>query len=328
MHTDGSHAFTIGQLDPAKGYVHVFDDASLEIVMRTLDTITDFVTYLTKKERFIQSGRLLFAAGEDDLLAYYLRDINSDGEHDFIFPDDPDVVAIDEGFWSEFIANPQRKAQLKANEVSYFWDYLIERFATHILAGTQHYSTHPGIEDGERIMRFLAREPRTRRRMLAQLLLDIVATTPSSKRMTRVVFPSRAGDPYYVFLLLPHLPGIPEDDYRLVRRSLLGDCCMVVKLMYPDAQDIVGIATETGSLADSRSEDSVYLNARCWTEEMQAEAQQIQQDLGLLTNLTTFAGVEREYPTVSAKPILPMKGRERNRPCPCGSGKKFKKCCG
>jgi len=34
------------------------------------------------------------------------------------------------------------------------------------------------------------------------------------------------------------------------------------------------------------------------------------------------------YPAVPAKPLLPMKGRERNHPCPCGSGKKFKKCCG
>lgn len=28
------------------------------------------------------------------------------------------------------------------------------------------------------------------------------------------------------------------------------------------------------------------------------------------------------------KNTLPMKGSERNAPCPCGSGKKFKKCCG
>jgi hypothetical protein len=25
---------------------------------------------------------------------------------------------------------------------------------------------------------------------------------------------------------------------------------------------------------------------------------------------------------------LAMKGRERNKPCPCGSGKKLKRCCG
>ena len=41
--------FTIGNLDPQKGYVHVFDDTTLNIVMSTLDTITDFTAYLSKK---------------------------------------------------------------------------------------------------------------------------------------------------------------------------------------------------------------------------------------------------------------------------------------
>src|SRR5437763_7358393 len=97
--TDRTHLFTIGQVDPAKGYVHVFDDTTLEIVMRTLDTITDFVQYLTKKERFMTGGTAVFATGEEELLAYYLRDINADGEHDFIIPPDINGLLIEEGLW-------------------------------------------------------------------------------------------------------------------------------------------------------------------------------------------------------------------------------------
>ena len=59
--------FAVGDLDPAKGFVHVLDDTSLEVLLRTLDTVTDFVRYLSCKERFVRSGRLLFAAGEDEL---------------------------------------------------------------------------------------------------------------------------------------------------------------------------------------------------------------------------------------------------------------------
>lgn len=334
MHTasaaDGGQPFTIGQIDPARGYIHIFDDTSLAVVMDTLDTITDFVAYLVKKECFIQSGQLLWAAGEDDLLAYYLKDLNSEGEHDFIVPEGTDVIGIDEGIWDGLVKSPERKAQIEANRVSYLWDMLIERFITHILGGTQYYTTHPGnISDGERIMRFLAREPRTRRRMLAQSLLDLVEARPFSMRRTRVLLPSREGDPYYVLLVLPFRERMSEANYREVRREMLQACCMVTKLVFPEALDIVGIATETGPAANEyRSEDSLYLDARWWTEEHQAEAAQLQQDLGLLTNVTKFASVEREYPTVPAQPSLPMKGRERNRPCPCGSGKKFKKCCG
>ena len=65
---DGGQPFAIGQVDPDRGYVHVLDDTSLDVLLKTLDTITDFVSYLQKKESFICSGRLIAAAGEDDLL--------------------------------------------------------------------------------------------------------------------------------------------------------------------------------------------------------------------------------------------------------------------
>ncbi len=53
QHYDGSDVqpFSIGQLDPSRGYVHVLDDTSLEVVLGTLDTITDFTNYLDKKEQ-------------------------------------------------------------------------------------------------------------------------------------------------------------------------------------------------------------------------------------------------------------------------------------
>jgi hypothetical protein len=54
----GGVPLAIGQIDPSRGYVHVLDDASLEIVMSELDTISDFVAYLSEKERLIVSGRL------------------------------------------------------------------------------------------------------------------------------------------------------------------------------------------------------------------------------------------------------------------------------
>jgi uncharacterized protein YecA (UPF0149 family) len=111
---------------------------------------------------------------------------------------------------------------------------------------------------------------------------------------------------------------------------------MVTKLMYPDAQDIVGIATETGADNEGRSEDAFYFDARDWGDEEQAEAKKLQQELGLLTNVTLHRDVELEYPRVRPTPKpagkgrqrLKMKGRDRNAPCPCGSGKKFKRCCG
>src|SRR5258706_3388359 len=65
--------FTIPQVNPQKGFTHVFDDITLDIVLRTLDTITDFLGYLSKKEEFFQSGTIISVAGEEDLLAHYLQ---------------------------------------------------------------------------------------------------------------------------------------------------------------------------------------------------------------------------------------------------------------
>jgi len=57
--------FTIGQLDPDKGYIHIFDDTTLTILLETLDTITDFTAYLTKKERLLTGCMGVIAAGEE-----------------------------------------------------------------------------------------------------------------------------------------------------------------------------------------------------------------------------------------------------------------------
>jgi hypothetical protein len=76
--------------------------------------------------------------------------------------------------------------------------------------------------------------------------------------------PPRPGDPYYVFLLLWHPKDVSYDEFREVRRLLLERYCMVVKAIYPEAQDIVGIATEDRTIT-TRSEDIVYLDAREWS---------------------------------------------------------------
>ncbi len=325
--TNRTKPFTIGQVDPSKGFVHVFDDTTLKIVMGKLDTVTDFVQYLTRKERLMTSGVVVFAAGEEELLGHYLMDVNSDGEHDFIIPPDGDGLFIMEGIWEEFIESRQYKAQQKANQISYVWDGLIEHFNTHILGGTQHYTFPEGVEYSERIIRFFAHEPRTRRRFLAQSLVNLIEKTPSNMRQVRVIQPSNLGDPYFVFLVLPQPDGTSYEDYREVRRAFLEDFLTCTKALYPQALDIVGIATENYLEADHRSEDALYMDTRDWTEEQLADARSLQQETGFLTNITKFAGREKEYP-VEPERSATMKGRDRSKPCICGSGKKFKKCCG
>ncbi len=321
--------FTIGDLDPQRSFVHVLDDASLDIILRTLDTISDFTAYLQKKAQLLRSATTIFAAGEEELLAIYLKKLNEKGDHDFVFPEDArsaNFIGLGEGHWEDFQQSPERRTQLQANRISYVWDALIERFSYYALRGEQFYSDPQGVASTEIILRFLAREPRTRRRMLGRKLMEMLEKTPTHIRMLSVVLPSNPGDPHYVFLLFPVFTNHSHEDNRAVRRSFLEACCSVAKLKFPDAQDIVGIATESGLSNTERSEDAIYLDARRWTVELDDEARRIQRELGIFVEARETLSVEHEYPVPDRTMEIP--DNLRNKLCPCGSNKKFKKCHG
>ena len=321
--------FTIGQVDPSKGYVHVFDDTTLHIVMETLETITDFTQYLTKKERFLTGNRGILAAGEEELLALYLGHLNPSGEHDFFVKGDFDVLHLDEGFWDRFSKSPERQAQIDHDKISYAWDELIEKFATHAMTGTQYFSSGAPLRDQEKAFRWMAREPRTRRRMLANGFLGVVKRSITSGSLwdARVVGSTRASEPYYVFLCLRRPGGASDQEYREKRLGLLSDYCRVVKREHPDATTIIGIATESGD-EDRRSEDLVYLNATHWDDEAEQNAIQIQERLGILKRTRMTKGREYEYPVDHAGIPRDTKPQSRNSQCKCGSGKRYRNCHG
>ena len=117
--------FRIGQVDPEKGYVHVFDDENLDILLSELDTTADFVAYLTRKEAFLCSQTVVSAPGEEDLLAHYLTHTNANDEHDFVFPPDLDLIQFDH-LYRGMSDDEQYKAKKSADEISYRIDELIE----------------------------------------------------------------------------------------------------------------------------------------------------------------------------------------------------------
>lgn len=331
--------FLVGQVKPEKGFVHVLDDVTLEILLSTLDTVRDFVSYLERKERLFNSGVLVSAAGEEELLGQYMRDVGPDGWPDFNVPANATVVNYAEGNWESLGKHPQRKRQLEEDKISYLWDALIERFAEHIIGDTQ-YSTvdikHPF--ESEEALRFLAREPRTRRRMLSRSIVELAQQTSSSAPWkARLVLPSSPEDPLYVLLIVRRPSGLAYSEYRDRRAVLLRDYVTCAGLVEPNISHIVGIAMDHPD-SDEVSEDLVVINRASWTSEDVQRAERIQSETGYLKNLIRTNRVEKTYPDVptpesSTRESGPrtgrqLKGRDRNLPCPCGSGKKYKRCCG
>lgn len=193
------------------------------------------------------------------------------------------------------------------------------------MRGTQVYPLEPNIPDLEKILCFMARESRVRRRMLARALEECINETPADQRRLRIVNPQSEGDPYYVFLLVPRLAVMGEEEYRNFRLHFLRAACMVLRLVESRAIDIIGIATESGNKKFC-SEDAMYCDFRDWPDEFASEARQLQEVFELMKNVRHKKMSEYEYPLQFEREIGRRIGR--NERCPCGSGKKWKKCHG
>jgi len=166
--------FAVGDIDPDGSFIHVFNEAALDIVMSELDTIRDFTDYLAKKAAFIRSGNLKEAAGEENLLAYYATRINPEGTHDFVVETGKAPITIDHQHYSRFISDPRHHAKEQADEVSYLWDRLIKTFTGHLLAGTS--ITPKGQEFNlrkfEHAVQHMALVPRVFRRVHSEAVID------------------------------------------------------------------------------------------------------------------------------------------------------------
>lgn len=318
----GAHCdtpFTIGQMDANRGYVHVFDDVTLDIILRELDTIADFTNYLTRKEAVFRSNKMLGAAGEEDVLAHYLTELNGAGEHDIVLPTDAGGVWFTEGAWASMSANPRYVAKKHADRQSYAWDELIEKFTSHITAGTLATGNERPLSDHERGVRVMAGEGRLSRRSLTAALFNLFATTPKGHTATRLVLCQQTPERAYQFHVCSQGENESDQRYRERRSSVLAAYCHVAKIKRPELTDIVGIATEPVD-AQRRSEDLVYLDARQWTPEDQARTLELQAATGILVSPREVEFHDDEYPekpmalpSSLPRPQMPTGNRQERR---------------
>lgn len=285
---DDAQPFLVGVGLPNKPFVHVLDEFTLDLLFQHLDTVADFVAYLRKKEQFLSKpGRLVMAAGEEQLLALYLRALNEEGDHDIVLPDgipaDVDGIHITEGYWEEMSAHPQMLAKLEADRVSYVWDELIEQFIR--LGDFRHFAGEIDLNptDRELALRQMAAEPRVRRRQLAVALREVLERSGPRRSYARVVASDQSPDMIYVLIAEAKPEEESYDAYRRYRIARLAAYCEVATLQFPQARKIVGFATDSHDPARrGRSEDLVTLDATNRTPEQIAEAKKLQQELGIL----------------------------------------------
>jgi len=250
--------------DFGKGFVHVFDETSLQIILRELDTITDFIDYLRKKELFYKSNTKTIMAGEENLLAVYL----ADGRQ---FPTNYTTVIIDGDTWNGFVKKKEYIRRKEEDKMSYIWDGIIEEFYDHFRKATLYYDV--SLKDLEKGLRVMAKENRFSRRILGKAFLEFIGYYKKPTSRARIL--KALSNVVYVFLLSNH-----SKRNRELRRKELEMRCFVARGRYEESRIVVGIATEEYKEGAGHSYDLAYLEKPEWTDKHQQMMLKLQKDLG------------------------------------------------
>ena len=316
--------FVLTDLYTENGFIHVFEGSTIGYILSELDTVSDFVDYIVSKEKLVAGGPSIMMSSELDLLAYHMTHMTDQGKHGLDYFAGQNAVLIESGIWDEFVTSEHYAARSLANEPSYNWDRLIEIFAEDIDYVHEGYPP-PNPSEGELVLRFMAAENRFKRRGLAAALRGVVERSSGPHdRFVRVVIPSGKGDAYYVFLGLRRPDFIEPEHYRAIRMYILEAYTKVLRAQNSSALDIVGIAMNLGGPGPYSSE-AMYYDGRQYHRSQRTEIMREAREMGILQNTTIEPFHFDEFPRTTDPPR--MKGRSRNSPCRCGSGKKYKNCC-
>lgn len=280
---DGKMPISFG--DFGKGFVHVFDEESFNIILNSLDTIQDFVDYLTaKEERYRSDVKTLLDGTEVDLLAIYLHNGRQFPSGDLL---------INNNLWDQFSKKPEVIAKQREDENSYMWDKLIERFCIDTLHDRLEFGS--SLVNTELSIRTMAKENRFNRRILGKSFLEFLKLAEQKKVRSRLS--SSPSGVIYVFLALP------KEEDRKYRLAELSGRCLVARSLNKDSTTVIGIATERPKPGQGYSLDLIYLYKETWTVEDQRKAEYAQREFGFFSAPQQTHCHEDEYPAVNKRGV-------------------------
>lgn len=301
--------FTVGQIDGASGWVHVFDDVSLMRILTELTTIKDFLHYLETKVALFDIAHFKYAASEADMLAYYLWNNRS-------FPAMEDNYFIKANLWAEVEASKEFLAGREANKASYFWDGLIDYINDHYLNETLEFGNENSTSEHERLVRRMAGETRFHRRVLSKAILQ--RAEYAKEQAISTLLPSSQPDVNYVLYIGQGDQGKDHAIYRAERAQDLQLRCVAAKAAHPDKRFIVGIAMDARGVKGS-SEDFLCWDTAEWTAGQIQKAQEMRDELGWFKggNAVLPPISEDEYPGSRRAVDVPKLAEELSQPYDC-----------
>src|SRR3990167_8479374 len=325
--TDGgpTHPFHI-EIDKHNP-VHVLDSHNMPIVLRELDTVSDFSAYLDEKARASAAFDYLSYCGEEDLLGHYLVNYDAATKRHVIGPKGKDRgnfngVMIGEGEGWDFVQTRSEEQTKNEDRISYFWDKLIQRTCQNSLEGT--LGGNSNIACGESAIYEMVKEPRFMRRALSERILRAVERFPDTGLFSRQVtfLPSFEPNVGYVLLQL----RVPEEfraaaDFREKRQTLLEIACGAAKNKFPNLVKVIGIGVEAPKFSGGTvAEDFILMPCETWPDERKTYYEELNREWNFFgtSALRQFNDRVTQFVPTS-RSDKPTGKTGRNDPCPCGS---------
>ena len=280
----GEGAMPLKQGDFGSGFMHAMDEQAFDKLIRELDTATDFFDYLRQKEDLVSRATLLFEGAEEDLLAFYLSQNRS-------FPEEISMMVVGEGMWEAFSASAENQARLRANEISYVWDRIIEEHIDGFRnaprpAPPSFVDAAATVWQAERVLRIMAQEDRYWRRELSTALVEVIRPPDGRPIRSRfAISPERRVT--YVFLRLRGDEDVEARTQELFLR------CWVARDQFPDHPVVVGMMFGT---APGDPNEMLLLDQTEWGEDQREKAQLIRDELGYFASPRERRSQGREFP--------------------------------
>jgi hypothetical protein len=319
-----NNVFCVGDLYPKKTFIHVLDEISLTLLLTELNTATDFIEYLTAKEKAVREQHLALCLGEEEILASYFQGDKK------IIPDNilrqQSLVSIPEGEWAHYIKSFQYQQAISIKRGSVFWDGLIENSSQSILAANVGYFGEKPFSMHEAAIREVAKESRSSRYYLSKCFKEKMDSVPSHITSSRLVESPDESGKFYLFLLVPHNDKIDYLTYRERRVALINMYFPIAFARHKKIKKLIAIATEPKNNI-GRSEDFIYIHfPKPMSRDERAEILKAARDINIMSDFLPWnqTAPARHY----GPPHSNMQKLGRNEPCFCGSGKKYKKCHG
>lgn len=312
------HPFTINDINPKKTFVHVFDETAIDLLLTELATPADFINYLREKENAVRKRKLTNAGGEEDILAYYLQELQPNGFGSIPNPNDQYSInfLIHESEWKHYRQTVEYALHYAQSKQGRGWGVLLERFSDCIVDATVGEGSDRPLLDHSRALEFLASENMFSRARLSKSLFDKYESVPVNARSARIVESLCNPGRFYVFVFFPWDDDYADyQEYRAERFSCMQLYALVIQYKLPSIKELIIFGADTkGSHGASETIMAVNVSIPLTASE-RAQAQSVMRYLAILDDVT--------FKYSSA----PNSNIGRNDPCPCGSGKKYKKCC-